>query len=113
MLYSPAKLCLTAQKLKNRGITKLCGRFSPAVVHCHSLAARQFWGQHWGQLWSPKMSCPQMSLTDIAIRNARPADKLQRLFDGNGLYLEVSPSGGKWWHLKDRIDEKEKRNKFT
>jgi len=54
-----------------------------------------------------------MSLTDIAIRNARPADKLQRLFGGNGLHLEVSPSGGKWWHLKDRIDEKEKRNKFT
>lgn len=50
-----------------------------------------------------------MSLTDIAIRNARPADKLQRLFDGNGLYLEVSPSGGKWWRLKYRIDGKEKR----
>ena len=109
MLYSPAKLCLTAQKLKNRGITKLCGRFSPAVVHCHSLAARQFWGQHWGQLWSPKMSCPQMSLTDIATRSARPTDKLQRPFDGNGLYLEVSPSGGKWRHLKYRIGEKGKR----
>ena len=50
-----------------------------------------------------------MSLTDIAIRNARPADKLQRLFDGNGLYLEVSPSAGKWWRLKYRIDGKEKR----
>lgn len=55
------------------------------------------------------MSCPQKSLTDIAIRSARPADKLQRLFDGNGLYLEASPSGGKWWRLKYRIDGKEKR----
>jgi len=50
-----------------------------------------------------------MFLTDIAIRSARPADKLQRLFDGNGLYLEVSPSDGKWWRLKYRIDGKEKR----
>ncbi|WP_392398043.1 Arm DNA-binding domain-containing protein [Ralstonia mojiangensis] len=54
-----------------------------------------------------------MSLTDIAIRSATPTDKLQRLFDGNGLYLEVSPSGGKWWHLKYRIDKNGKRNKFT
>ncbi|WP_426400504.1 Arm DNA-binding domain-containing protein [Ralstonia sp. R-29] len=50
-----------------------------------------------------------MPLIDIAIRSAKPADKLQRLFDGNGLYLEVSPSGGKWWRLKYRIDGKEKR----
>ena len=50
-----------------------------------------------------------MPLTDVAIRSAKPADKLQRLFDGNGLYLEVSPSGGKWWRLKYRIDGKEKR----
>ncbi len=50
-----------------------------------------------------------MLLTDIAIRSARPTDKQQRLFDGNGLYLEASPSGGKWWRLKYRIDGKEKR----
>lgn len=50
-----------------------------------------------------------MFLTDIAIHSARPADKLQHLFDGNGLYLEVSPAGGKWWRLKYRIDGKEKR----
>ena len=29
--------------------------------------------------------------------------------DGGGLYLEVSPSGGKWWRLKYRFDGKEKR----
>lgn len=32
-----------------------------------------------------------------------------RLFDGGGLYLEVAPSGGKWWRLKYRFDGKEKR----
>lgn len=50
-----------------------------------------------------------MPLTDIAIRKARPTDKTQRLFDAGGLYLEVAPSGGKWWRLKYRIDGKEKR----
>lgn len=50
-----------------------------------------------------------MPLTDLAARKARPSDKAQRLFDGGGLYLEVAPSGGKWWRLKYRFDEKEKR----
>jgi integrase len=50
-----------------------------------------------------------MPLTDTAIRNAKPAEKITRLFDGGGLYLELSPSGGKWWRLKYRMDGKEKR----
>ena len=31
------------------------------------------------------------------------------MFDGGGLYLEVSPAGGKWWRLKYRFAGKEKR----
>ncbi|WP_438331383.1 tyrosine-type recombinase/integrase [Burkholderia pseudomallei] len=50
-----------------------------------------------------------MPLTDTAIRNAKPADKPLRLFDGGGLYLEIAPSGGKWWRLKYRFGGKEKR----
>src|ERR1700719_169421 len=50
-----------------------------------------------------------MPLTDTAIRNAKPSEKPVKLFDGGGLYLEVSPAGGKWWRLKYRIDGKEKR----
>jgi hypothetical protein len=50
-----------------------------------------------------------MALSDTAIRNAKPAAKPYRLFDGGGLYLEVSPSGGKLWRLKYRFDGKEKR----
>ena len=34
-----------------------------------------------------------MSLTDLAVRAARPGDNPQRMFDGGGLYLEVAPSG--------------------
>lgn len=50
-----------------------------------------------------------MPLSDVAIRKAKPTDKTQRLFDGGGLYLEVSPAGGKWWRLKYRHGGKEKR----
>lgn len=52
---------------------------------------------------------PPIALTDTAIRKAKPNDKTQRLFDGNGMYLELSPSGGKWWRLKYRFGGKEKR----
>lgn len=50
-----------------------------------------------------------MSLTDVAIRKAKPADKPSRMFDGGGLYLEIAPSGGKLWRLKYRFGGKEKR----
>lgn len=50
-----------------------------------------------------------MSLTDPQIRNTKPSEKPLRLFDGKGLYLEVSPAGGKWWRFKYRYGGKEKR----
>jgi len=34
-----------------------------------------------------------MKLTDIAVRNARPGERPQKLFDGDGLYLRISPTG--------------------
>ena len=49
-----------------------------------------------------------MSLTDVKIRNTKPSEKPQRLWDGGGLYLEVSPTGGKLWRLKYRYLGKEK-----
>ncbi|HDZ69028.1 MAG TPA: DUF4102 domain-containing protein [Phycisphaerales bacterium] len=50
-----------------------------------------------------------MALTNTTIRNAKPREKAYRLFDGKGLYMEISPKGGKWWRLKYRFDGKEKR----
>lgn len=49
------------------------------------------------------------SLSDTAIRKIKAAEKPQRFFDGGGLYLEVSPAGGKWWRQKYRFLGKEKR----
>lgn len=48
-------------------------------------------------------------LSEIAIRNAKPRQKNYKLFDGDGLYIEIAPSGGKWWRFKYRYDGKEKR----
>jgi integrase len=48
-------------------------------------------------------------LTDKTIRAIKPTHKTQRIFDGGGLYLEISPTGGKWWRWKYRFGGKEKR----
>ncbi len=53
-----------------------------------------------------------MPLTDTAIRNAKPGPKTKRLFDGGGLYLEISSTGSKLWRLKYRIAKREKRLAF-
>ena len=49
-----------------------------------------------------------MPLTDVAVRNAKPRPSPYKLTDGEGLSLLVSPSGGKHWRFKYRIDGKEK-----
>lgn len=49
-----------------------------------------------------------MPLNDRQIRNAKPADKAYKLADGGGLYLQITPAGGKLWRLKYRISGKEK-----
>lgn len=50
-----------------------------------------------------------MPLTDTAIRKAGPHDKPYKLADGGGMYLEVMPTGAKYWRLKYRMAGKEKR----
>lgn len=50
-----------------------------------------------------------MPLTNATIKAAQPQAKPYKLADEKGMYLEVAPSGGKWWRLKYRIDGKEKR----
>jgi integrase len=47
-------------------------------------------------------------LSDTQIRSTKPAARPVRLYDGRGLYLEVAPSGGRWWRLKYRFEGREK-----
>jgi integrase len=49
-----------------------------------------------------------MPLKDAAFRSAKTGAKPYKLGDGRGLYLLVTPSGGKWWRLKYRFGGKEK-----
>jgi integrase len=49
-----------------------------------------------------------MALTDITIRNAKPAAKPVKMADGAGMFLLITPAGGKLWRLKYRIDGREK-----
>ena len=53
-----------------------------------------------------------MPLTDTACKNAKPSEKARKVYDGGGLYLEVMPSGSKYWRHKYRFLGKEKRLAF-
>jgi hypothetical protein len=45
----------------------------------------------------PKIVTP---LTDTQAKNAKPREKSYKLFDGGGLYLEVTTTGSKLWRMK-------------
>ena len=51
-------------------------------------------------------------LTDPKCKNTKPKDKSYKLADEKGLYLEVMPSGAKYWRMKYRYGGKEKRLAF-
>ncbi|HHB75743.1 MAG TPA: DUF4102 domain-containing protein [Desulfobulbus sp.] len=57
----------------------------------------------------PKRIAP---LTDTRVRTARPGKGPKKLFDGGGLFLLVTPSGGKLWKFKYRFEGKEKKLSF-
>ncbi len=41
-----------------------------------------------------------VQLSEAKVRNAKPEESEYRLFDGGGLFLLVTPSGGKYWNFK-------------
>jgi len=53
----------------------------------------------------PKRVLP---LSDLKINKAKPQEKEYRLFDGGGLYLAITPTGGKLWRIKYRFEGKAK-----
>ncbi|WP_349319523.1 integrase arm-type DNA-binding domain-containing protein [Asticcacaulis sp. MM231] len=46
---------------------------------------------------------PKISLTNSAIKNAKPQKKDTKLYDTGGLFLILKPSGSKLWRLKYRF----------
>lgn len=47
----------------------------------------------------PKLAKP---LSDMQVKRAKAGAKLVKLFDGHGLYLEVQPSGTRFWRFRYR-----------
>lgn len=54
----------------------------------------------------PKRIAP---LSDTKVRMTKPTGKPLKLFDGGGLFLLVTPTGGKLWNFKYRFEGKEKK----
>ena len=53
-----------------------------------------------------------MKLNARQVDAAKPREKAYKLADGAGLYLEVVPSGSRYWRMKYRFNGKEKRMAF-
>ena len=49
-----------------------------------------------------------MPLSDITIRTAKPQSKPIKLSDGGGMFLLMTPVGGKWWRYSYRYKGKQK-----
>jgi len=47
-------------------------------------------------------------LTNTQIKTAKPKEKPYKIFDINGLYIEIRPTGKKYWRVKYRFNGKEK-----
>ncbi len=57
----------------------------------------------------PKRIAP---LSDAKVRTVKPTKKPKKLYDGGGLFLLVTPSGGKLWNFKYRFEGKERKVAF-
>ncbi len=49
-----------------------------------------------------------MKLKDVQIKAIKPLPQAKKYFDGGGLFLLVTPNGGKWWRFKYRFHGKER-----
>lgn len=53
-----------------------------------------------------------MKFTDTTLRALKPTDKVQKLSDGGGLYLHVTPTGSRLWRMAYRFAGKQKLLSF-
>jgi len=47
-------------------------------------------------------------LSNTKIKQAKQRDKQYKIYDAKGLFIIVTPKGGKWWRFKYTLGEKEK-----
>lgn len=55
---------------------------------------------------------PPDALSDARLRTLKPKAKAYKVGDFDGLFITVTPSGSRLWHMKYRIDGREKRLSF-
>jgi integrase len=53
-----------------------------------------------------------MALTEMAVKSAKPRERTYRLTDGGGMFLEIKPSGSKYWRMHYRHEGKQKTLAF-
>lgn len=53
-----------------------------------------------------------MPLIARQVETAKPKDKIYKIADGGGLYLQVNPNGSKYWRMKYHYAGKEKKLSF-
>jgi integrase len=74
-----------------------------------------FWGYFVfgvGVFWEKGNSEGTMALTDTEIKKAKAKEQVYNMSDSGGLYLCVTPAGGKLWRWKYRYEGKEKLMSF-
>jgi hypothetical protein len=67
-------------------------------------------GNKWGNKSNGRAEGDKMfpqKLSEPCVSSAMPRDKAFKLFDGGGLYLLVTPKGGRYWRTKYRFAGKE------
>ncbi|WP_394016689.1 Arm DNA-binding domain-containing protein [Xanthobacter pseudotagetidis] len=57
------------------------------------------WHDRWHCVVLTNLDANTMSLSDVAVRAAKPKSKPVKLSDSGGLQLLVTPAGGKLWRL--------------
>ena len=50
-----------------------------------------------------------MPLSEFALKNLKPKDKRYLVRDDEGLYIEVNPTGRKYWKVRYMVDGKAKK----
>lgn len=75
----------------------------------HPNIPRTFAGLSWVSAKTTLGKGPHVSLTDNQLRALKPKDKSYKVADERGLYVEVTPKGGKLWRFRYRIGKIEKK----
>src|SRR4051794_32338705 len=93
---------MSANGCKNRRNPPYIELVQPPVFVTDRPHSRADGGLRGGLLKPARLEGPQMALTDTSIRALKPREKPYKVADERGLYLLVTPSGGRLWKLKFR-----------